>query len=51
VREYDTQGEHAWVTYSTYGELLAHGRLGHVAEPECIPVSESRPKDWDILGL
>lgn len=51
VREVDTRGPHAWVTYSNYGEFLAHGRLGLVAEPECGSNSEEWPEGWDVLGI
>lgn len=39
VREYDTNGHRTWVSYSDNGELLAHGELGLLREPECSSAS------------
>ncbi len=48
VREYDTRGRRTWVSYSTYGEFLAHGELGMLEEPVCEP--DPQRSDWDMLG-
>jgi len=52
VREYQPEGASTLVTYSSYGELVARGELGHVETPACAPKGKAAaPPEWDVLGL
>lgn len=52
VRELVPHEEGKVVSYTIYGELLAHGELGHVQAPECSASSRSQsPPEWDVLGI